>query len=245
MSARSRQPSNWALVTGASKGIGAAIAERLAQDGRDIVVGYGRDREGAEAVAARCAAYDVQTRVAGADLAVDVGPLTEVIEEVGGLAVLVNNAGATDDALAMTLSDEAFAATWQINVAGAFAVTRAALRGMLRARQGRIVFLSSVVGLHGNPGQAGYAASKAAVVGLAKTLAREVGKRGITANVVAPGFIETAMTERVDADSFVDRIPAGRLGQPDEIAAAVAFLAGAEASYVNGTVLQVDGGLFA
>lgn len=245
MAARSRQESNWALVTGASKGIGAAIAERLAQDGRDIMIGYGRDREGAEAVAGRCAAYGVGTRIVGADLATDVGPLAAAIEDVGGLAVLVNNAGTTDDALALTLSDEAFAATWQVNVAGAFAVTRAALRGMLRARQGRVVFLSSVVGLHGNPGQAGYAASKAALVGLAKTLAREVGKRGITANVVAPGFIDTAMTEEIIAEGFLERIPAGRLGRADEIAAAVAFLAGAEASYVNGAVLQVDGGLFA
>lgn len=245
MAARSRQVSNWALVTGASKGIGAAIAERLARDGRDIVIGYGRDREGAEAVAGRCAAHGVRTRIVGADLATDVGPLTAAIEDVGGLAVLVNNAGTTDDALALTLSDEAFAATWQVNVAGAFAVTRAALRGMLRARQGRVIFLSSVVGLHGNPGQAGYAASKAALVGLAKTLAREVGKRGITANVVAPGFIDTAMTEEIDAEGLLERIPAGRLGRADEIAAAVAFLAGAEASYVNGAVLQVDGGLFA
>lgn len=243
--ARSRPASNWALVTGASKGIGAAIAERLARDGRDVIVGYGRDREGAEAVAGTCAGHGVDTRVVGADLAADVGPVTAMIEDVGGLAVLVNNAGATDDALAMTLSDEAFAATWQVNVAGAFAVTRAALRGMLRARRGRIVFLSSVVGLHGNPGQAGYAASKAALVGLAKTLAREVGRRNITANVVAPGFVETAMTEELDATDYVARIPAGRLGTPGEVAAAVAFLAGEEAGYVNGAVLQVDGGLFA
>lgn len=240
-----RTASNWALVTGASKGIGAAVAQRLAADGRDVIVGYGRDRDGAEDVAKQCAEHGVSTRTAGANLAEDVTPLADMVDDVGGIGVLVNNAGLTADGLAMSMSDEDFAATWQVNVAGAFSLTRAAMRGMLRARAGRIIFLSSVVGLHGNPGQANYAASKAALVGLSKTLAREVGKRGITCNVVAPGFIETAMTQDVDADGFLERIPAGRLGTPDEIAAAVSFLASAEASYVNGTVLQVDGGLFA
>lgn len=241
----SRAQSNWALVTGASKGIGAAVAERLARDGRDVIVGYGRDRGGAEEVAKRCADHGVDTRVAGADLATDTSGLVNAAEDVGGLAVLVNNAGLAIDGLAMSMSDEDFSRTWQVNVAGAFSVTRAVLRGMLRARHGRVIFLSSVVGLHGNPGQANYAASKAAVVGLAKSLAREVGKRGITVNVVAPGFIETAMTEQLDAEGLLDRIPAGRLGTPDEIAAAIAFLSGPDAGYINGTVLQVDGGLFA
>jgi 3-oxoacyl-[acyl-carrier protein] reductase len=217
----------------------------LARDGRDVIVGYGRDLDGAEQVAAQCGEHGADTRVAGADLSGDVAPMLEVVDEVGGLGVLVNNAGLAADGLAMSMSDEDFARTWEVNVAGAFKLTRAALRPMLRARSGRVIFLSSVVGLHGNPGQANYAASKAALVGLAKTLAREVGKRGITVNVVAPGFIETAMTEQVDASGFLDRIPAGRLGTSEEIAAAVAFLAGEDAAYVNGAVLQVDGGLFA
>jgi 3-oxoacyl-[acyl-carrier protein] reductase len=161
------------------------------------------------------------------------------------LAVLVNNAGVTADGLAMTMSDDDFALTWQVNVAAAFALTRSALRRMLRARAGRIVMMSSVVGLHGNAGQANYAASKAALVGMTKSIAREVGKRGITANVVAPGFIETAMTAAVDTSGLIDRVPAGRLGTVEEVAAAVRFLCSPAAAYVNGSVLQVDGGLFA
>ncbi len=240
-----RQSSNWALVTGASKGIGAATAVALAEVGRDVVVAYGRDAEGADAVVRRCTSRGVKARAVGADLSASIAPLTSVIDEVGGLGVLVNNAGLTADGLALSMDDETFARTWQVNVAAAFALTRAALRGMLRARAGRVVFLSSVVGLHGNAGQANYAASKAAVVGLAKSLAREVGKRGITVNAVVPGFIETDMTAEVDGAGIVQQVPAGRLGTPAEVAACVAFLASAEAAYINGTTLQVDGGLFA
>ena len=237
--------SGWALVTGSSKGIGAGIVEGLAGDGFDVIVHYGGDRDGAEAVARRCADVGVQTRVVGADLREDPGPLVAAAYEVGGLAALVNNAGVTADGLAMTMSDDDFALTWRVNVAAAFALTRAVLRPMLRARAGRVVMMSSVVGLHGNAGQVNYAASKAALVGMAKSIAREVGKRGITANVVAPGFIETAMTASVDTSGLVDRVPAGRLGTVDEVAAAVRFLCSPAAAYVNGTVLQVDGGLFA
>jgi len=237
--------SGWALVTGSSKGIGAGIVEGLAGDGFDVIVHYGRDRDGAEAVAQRCADLGAQTRVVGADLRQDPGPLAAAAEDVGGLAALVNNAGVTADGLAMTMSDDDFGLTWQVNVAAAFALTRSALRRMLRARAGRIVMMSSVVGLHGNAGQANYAASKAALVGMTKSIAREVGSRGITANVVAPGFIETAMTAAVDTSGLIDRVPAGRLGTVDEVAAAVRFLCSPAAAYVNGAVLQVDGGLFA
>jgi 3-oxoacyl-[acyl-carrier protein] reductase len=236
---------SWALVTGSSKGIGAAVARGLAEDGFDVLVHFGRDRDGAEVVADACGAHGVDTRVVGADLAEDCTPLIDAVGDVGGVTVLVNNAGVTADGLAMTMSDDDFARTWQVNVAAAFTLTRAVLRQMLRARTGRIIMMSSVVGLHGNPGQANYAASKAALVGMAKTIAREVGRRGITANVVAPGFIETAMTGEVDTSGLLERVPTGRLGTADEVAAAVRFLCSPAAAYVNGSVLQVDGGLFA
>lgn len=236
--------SNWALVTGSSKGIGAAVAEALAARGRDVIVHFGGDAAGAEAVAQRCAAHGVQTRTVGCDLAAGVEELTAAVDDVGGLAVLVNNAGITRDGLAITMDDEAFAATLQVNLAAAFSLTRTVLRGMLRARAGRIVNVSSVVGLHGNAGQANYAASKAGLVGLTKSLAREVARRGITVNAVAPGLIRTAMTEEAGGH-LLERIPAARLGTPEEVAAVVAFLCSDEAAYVNGAVIQVDGGLFA
>lgn len=240
-----RPTPTWTLVTGASKGIGAAIAPTLAAQGRPVLVHYGGDRDGAEEVAERCRKEGVEARVVQADLAAGVDPLAEAVEAVGGLAVLVNNAGIAADGLALSMSDEDFARVVHVNLTAAFSLSRVALRGMLRARAGRIVNISSVVGLHGNAGQANYAASKAGLVGLTKSLAREVGKRGITVNCVAPGFVETAMTAEFDLDDAVGQIPAGRLGTPRDIAAAVAFLCSDDAAYVNGTVVQVDGGLFA
>jgi 3-oxoacyl-[acyl-carrier protein] reductase len=235
----------WALVTGASKGIGAATALALAEQGLHVIVGYGGDADGAADVVARCEASGVQARAVAADLGTDTGPLVDAVEDVGGVAVLVNNAGVTADGLVMGMPDDAFARTLAVNLTAAFELSRAVLRRMLRARHGRIVNVTSVVGLHGNAGQANYAASKAGLVGLTKSLAREVGKRGITVNAVAPGFIATAMTDEVDTGGYLERIPAGRLGEPEEIAAAIAFLCSDAAAYVNGTVLQVDGGLFA
>lgn len=235
----------WALVTGASRGIGAATATALAGAGVNVVVHYGSDADGAEKTAAGCAELGVEARTVQADLATDLQPLLDAMDELGGVDILVNNAGITADGLAISMTDEAFAATWQVNVAAAFSLTRAALRPMLKRRSGRIVNISSVVGLHGNAGQVNYAASKAALVGMTKTLAREVGKRGITINAVAPGFVATGMTDGIDLAAVAAQVPAARIGTPEEVAAAVAFLCSAEAGYVNGTVLQVDGGLFA
>ncbi|CAN5315892.1 3-oxoacyl-ACP reductase FabG [soil metagenome] len=235
----------WALVTGASKGIGAATATALAAAGHHVIVGYGGDADGAARVVADCEALGVQARAVAADLGSDTTPLEQAVEEVGGVAVLVNNAGVTADGLVFGMEDDAFARTLDVNLTASFKLCRAVLRRMLRARHGRIVNVTSVVGLHGNAGQANYAASKAGLVGLTKSLAREVGKRGITVNAVAPGFITTAMTDGVDTAEHLDRVPAGRLGEPAEIAAAIAFLCSDGAAYVNGTVLQVDGGLFA
>ncbi|MGH8884339.1 MAG: 3-oxoacyl-ACP reductase FabG [Egibacteraceae bacterium] len=235
----------WALVTGASKGIGAATALALAADGRDVLVHYGSDREGAEAAVEACVKHGVEARAVGADLREGVEPLVKTIEEVGGVEVLVNNAGVTADGLMLSMRDEALALTLQVNLVAAFGLCRAALRGMLRSRSGRIVNVTSVVGLHGNAGQANYAASKAGLIGLTKSLAREVGKRGITVNAVAPGLIETAMTAGIDTTGYLARVPAGRLGSPEEVAAVIAFLCADAAAYVNGAVVQVDGGLFA
>ena len=234
----------WALVTGASNGIGAAAAQHLAAAGNNVIVHYGRDEAGAEKTAAGCAEHGVETLIVQADLRGDLSALTSALAD-HPVEVLVNNAGITADGLAVSMTDEEFAAPFAVNVAPAFALSRAALRPMLRRRSGRIVNVSSVVGLHGNAGQANYAASKAALVGMAKSLAREVGKRGITVNVVAPGYVATGMTEQVDGAAVAAQVPAGRLGTADEIAAVIAFLSSPAAAYVNGAVVQVDGGLFA
>ncbi|MBR7742250.1 beta-ketoacyl-ACP reductase [Phycicoccus sp. BSK3Z-2] len=226
------------LVTGGNRGIGLAIARSFAEAGDRVVVTHrsGEPPEGLEGV--RC---DV-TDAASVDAA-----FTEAEEKLGGpVEVLVANAGITKDGLLMRMSDEDWDAVLETNLTGAFRCVRRASKGMIRLRRGRIVLVSSVVGLYGGPGQANYAASKAGLVGLARSVTRELGGRGITANVVAPGFIETDMTAALPEDTqktYKAAIPAGRFATPEEVAGVVRFLAGPDAAYVSGAVLPVDGGL--
>lgn len=236
-----------ALVTGASRGIGRAIAERLARSGHDVAITYSRDADGAAETAAAVEvagrrAFTVQADVR--DVASVDAMIKQVEEELGTIAVLVNNAGVRHDGLAVRLSDEDWQDTLDANLTGAFNCSRAALRGMIRARHGRIVMISSVAGTHGNPGQAAYGASKAGLIGLARTLAKEYARKQVTVNVVAPGPVATAMTEGL-VEKIAEAVPLGRPGTVDEVAAAVDFLASDDAAYVTGVVLPVDGGMTA
>ena len=238
-----------ALVTGASQGIGAAIARALARQGARVVLAA-RNEEKLAAVAAAIAADGG----AALPLALDLTQPTAIGERLKSLPaewaeidVLVNNAGITADNLLARMSLEQWQRVLDINLTGAFAVTRELVRGMIRRRWGRVVTISSVVGLMGNAGQANYAAAKAGLVGFSKSLARELASRNVTANVVAPGFVETAMTDALPAavrEQMLADIPAGRFGRGDEIAAAVVYLASDEAAYVTGQVLNVSGGLY-
>ena len=226
------------LITGGNRGIGAAIAQIFITVGDRVVV-TSRGAEGPDG------AHVVQCDVTDT-VSVDAA-FTAAEEWLGGpVEIVVANAGITKDALLMRMSDEEFDAIIDTNLAGAFRCARRAFKGMMRLKRGRIIFMSSVVGLYGAPGQANYASSKAGLVGLARSITREVGKRSITANVVAPGFIDTDMTRELSEAQrtmYVDAIPGGRMGRPEEVAAAVCFLASDDAAYISGAVIPVDGGL--
>jgi 3-oxoacyl-[acyl-carrier protein] reductase len=238
-----------ALVTGASRGIGRAIAEHLARAGA-TVIGTATTQEGADAIGQRLSESGARGRGAVLDVA-DAASAEALIEaigkEYGKLSILVNNAGITRDTLAMRMKDDDWAAVIETNLTSVFRLSRGVLRGMMKAKHGRIINITSVVGASGNAGQANYAAAKAGVAGMTRALARELGSRNITVNCVAPGFIDTDMTRGLNeaqTQALLGQIPLGRLGQAEEVAAAVVFLASAAGSYVSGATLHVNGGMF-
>jgi 3-oxoacyl-[acyl-carrier protein] reductase len=237
-----------AVVTGAARGIGAASASCSAEDGWNVAVNFRSDEAGANDVVAQIRDAGGRAMAFGADVLDDAAwdeALPRVAEELGPVLALVNNAGITADGLALQLSDEDWDSVVATNLTAAFRLSRRALRPMIRARYGRVVNLASVVGPRANAGQANYAASKAGLIGLTKTVAHEVARRGVTVNAVAPGFIETEMTKDVVTDATLEAIPARRAGRPEEVAACVAFLCSDRAGYVTGSTLYVDGGLSA
>jgi 3-oxoacyl-[acyl-carrier protein] reductase len=229
-----------ALVTGGSRGIGQAIALELGRAGASVVVGYRSAAGEAEAVAGEVGGRSVQADVSDAEQA------KALVEEVGDLDVLVNNAGVTRDGVLARMTDDDWRSVLETNLSSVFFTCRAAARGMMRRRAGAIVNVSSIVGVHGNWGQANYAASKAGIIGFTKSLARELGSRGIRANVVAPGYVTTALTDAIPEDAkatMLANTPLGRFGAPEEVARAVRFLVSDEAAFITGEVLLVDGGL--
>ncbi len=238
-----------ALVTGGSRGIGRAIALRLAADGHAVAVNYASRADAADEVVAAIVGGGGAAIAVGADVsdseavAAMFGTVTEAL---GPVEILVNNAGITDDDLLLRMTEDQFRRVIDVNLVSAFLCTKAALRGMLRAKAGRIISIASVAGVAGNPGQANYAASKAGLIGFSKSIAKEVGVRGITVNVIAPGYIATDMTDALGdevKEAALGSISLARLGRPEEIADVAAFLASEGSSYMTGQVLVVDGGL--
>jgi 3-oxoacyl-[acyl-carrier protein] reductase len=236
-----------ALVTGASRGIGAAIAERLSRDGARVIgtattsEGAGRISEALAAAGGRGAVLDVVSQASIDAL------IADIESKEGPIGILCNNAGITRDTLLLRMKQDDWDAVLNTNLASVFKLSKAVLRGMMKVRKGRIISIASIVGLTGNPGQGNYAAAKAGMIGFTKSLAREVGSRNITANVIAPGFIDTDMTRALSEEQRAGlsaQIPLGRLGLPADIAAAVSFLASPEAAYITGETLHVNGGMY-
>jgi 3-oxoacyl-[acyl-carrier protein] reductase len=247
---RDNERAGVAVITGGTRGIGLAVANRLAADGYDVLLTYKGDAETATAAKAEVERSGGQVEVLAADISTADGAgaaIEAAMQRLGRLDVLVNNAGITRDTLLMRMSDDDWDNVLTTNLKGAFLTSKAAIRPMLRQRSGRIVNISSVVGQVGNAGQANYAAAKAGLIGFTKSLAKEVGSRGITVNAIAPGFIATRMTDVLPEDTkaaILERTPLGKFGTPADVAGAVAFLVGPDASFITGHTLTVDGGLF-
>jgi 3-oxoacyl-[acyl-carrier protein] reductase len=236
-----------ALVTGASRGIGAAIADVLAANGAKVI-GTATSDAGAQAIGARLAAHGGVGRALNVTDGAAVEALIDATaKEFGPISLLVNNAGITRDQLLLRMKDEDWQAILDTNLTSVYRTSKAVMRGMMKARKGRIISIASVIGLTGNPGQSNYAAAKAGIIAFSKSLAREIGSRGITVNVVAPGFIDTDMTRSLPEESkqaLLGQIALGRLGAPDDIAQAVLFLASPAATYITGETLHVNGGMY-
>ncbi|MCR4695382.1 MAG: 3-oxoacyl-[acyl-carrier-protein] reductase [Pseudobutyrivibrio sp.] len=238
-----------ALVTGGSRGIGSVIAINLAKSGYDVAICYSGNEKAAEETVEKIKEAGVKAMALKADVS-DPDQVSKMFsdikEEMGNVDVLVNNAGITRDGLLISMSEESFDAVIDINLKGTFNCTKLAVKDMMRAKHGRIINISSIVGINGNAGQANYAASKAGLIGFTKSVAREYGSKGITVNAVAPGFIETVMTESLPEkvkEAYLGQIPVKRFGSAEDVAAAVEFLASDKASYITGQVLEVTGGM--